>query len=61
MPEIVWTVDNPALLLMSQVSEIVADGLLPPAAESTGRIKSRSPACRPRDSLRVHPYRMHCS
>jgi hypothetical protein len=31
MPEIIWTVDNPALLLMSQVSEIVADGLLPPA------------------------------
>ena len=27
MPEVNWTVDNPALLLMSRVSEIVIDGL----------------------------------
>jgi beta-lactamase class A len=31
MPEIVWTVDNPALLLMSQLSELVTEALLPPA------------------------------
>ncbi len=27
MPEVVWTVDNPALLLMSRLSEILIDGL----------------------------------
>jgi len=27
MPEVIWTVDNPALLLMSRLSEIVIDGL----------------------------------
>jgi beta-lactamase class A len=27
MPEVVWTVDNPALLLMSRLSEILVDGL----------------------------------
>jgi hypothetical protein len=27
MPEPIWTVDNPALLLMSRVSEIIIDGL----------------------------------
>jgi beta-lactamase class A len=27
MPEVIWTVDNPALLLMSQLSEILVDGL----------------------------------
>jgi beta-lactamase class A len=27
MPEVVWTVDNPALLLMSKLSEILVDGL----------------------------------
>ncbi len=27
MPEVMWTVDNPALLLMSRISEIVIDGL----------------------------------
>ena len=27
MPEVNWTVDNPALLLMSRVSEILIDGL----------------------------------
>ena len=27
MPEVTWTVDNPALLLMSRLSEIVVDGL----------------------------------
>jgi hypothetical protein len=27
MPEVNWTVDNPALLLMSRLSEIVVDGL----------------------------------
>jgi beta-lactamase class A len=27
MPEVNWTVDNPALLLMSRISEIVVDGL----------------------------------
>lgn len=31
MAEIVWTVDNPGLLVMSQLSELVAEGLLPPA------------------------------
>ena len=27
MPEVIWTVDNPALLLMSRLSEILVDGL----------------------------------
>jgi hypothetical protein len=27
MPEVVWTVDNPALLLMSRLSDILVDGL----------------------------------
>jgi beta-lactamase class A len=27
MPEVIWTVDNPALLLMSKLSEILVDGL----------------------------------
>jgi beta-lactamase class A len=27
MPEVIWTVDNPALLLMSRLSEILIDGL----------------------------------
>jgi beta-lactamase class A len=27
MPEVIWTVDNPALLLMSRLSEILLDGL----------------------------------
>jgi hypothetical protein len=27
MPEVNWTVDNPALLLMSRLSEILVDGL----------------------------------
>jgi hypothetical protein len=27
MPEVEWTVDNPAMLLMSRLSEIVIEGL----------------------------------
>jgi hypothetical protein len=27
MPEVAWTVDNPALLLISRLSEILVDGL----------------------------------
>jgi hypothetical protein len=27
MPEVMWSVDNPAYLLMSQLSEVLAEGL----------------------------------
>lgn len=43
MPEIAWTVDNPALLLMSRLSEILVDGLGGEAAKPESKKISSLP------------------